>query len=347
MVPEELLTLSSNEFGKNCKETFLKWWEDKDFADVTLATSDDCQISGHKIVLSSSSQLFRSLLLKNPHSHPIVYLQGVTMKQLKSVLEYIYRGECDIQQDDLDQFLNLGKELLVTGLTEVEDFNPKSEPVDIKSVIEVTSTKENSIPDNSTDQIDLPDSVSANTAESLFPCKNCDYTTKFSHNMTKHFNAKHTDLMHECSLCDSKYSWKQQLRNHIESIHEGKHKIGNGKRKKCTQCDFSAANNATLRVHTENFHEGKRYYCNQCDFNVAHSMNLTSHIQIVHEGIRYECNECDYKTTQRKYLKTHTESTHKGVRYDCHECEYKATVKSSLKRHMQTIHKPLDLKIEN
>ena len=78
-------------------------------------------------------------------------------------------------EDDMDEFLNLGKELLVTGLTEVEDFSPKSELVDIKSVIELTSTKENFVPDNTTDQIDLP--VSGNTAESLFPCKKLDFHT--------------------------------------------------------------------------------------------------------------------------------------------------------------------------
>ena len=337
IMSDELLTLSSNDFGKKCHEAFLGWWQNKDFADVTLATSDDCQISVHRVVLASSSQLFRSLLLKNPHPHPIVYLQGVSMKQLKPLLEYIYRGECNMQQENLDEFLNTGKYLLVTGLT--QDSDEKTEPEDIKS-----GFKEETLPNNDIDLKALPEDAN----EDMFQCKKCNYTTRFAHNLTKHFNAKHTNLMHECSLCESKYSWKQQLKNHVESIHEGK--IGMIKtrklvRKKCTQCDFIAANSSSLRTHRLNIHEGKRYYCNQCDYNVAHTMNLKSHVQIVHEGIRYECNECDFKATLRKNLRRHTEGVHKGVRYDCHEidCDYKAYPKSSLDRHMLRIHKRVDL----
>ena len=70
IMSDELLTLSSNDFGKKCHEAFLGWWQNKDFADVTLATSDDCQISVHRVVLASSSQLFRSLLLKKPTPSP-------------------------------------------------------------------------------------------------------------------------------------------------------------------------------------------------------------------------------------------------------------------------------------
>ena len=95
---EELFTLSSYEFGNRCKETFSKLWLDKDFTDVTLATDDGCKIAVHRIVLASSSSLFKRLLSNSPHSQDIVVLQGISMKRLELVLEYVYQGQCDIGQ---------------------------------------------------------------------------------------------------------------------------------------------------------------------------------------------------------------------------------------------------------
>ena len=123
---EELFTLSSDDFESNCRDAFLGWWKDKEFADVTLATEDDHQISVHGVVLSSASQLFKSLLSKNPHPHPLIYLTGVSMNNLQSVLEYIYRDQCDVQQEDLEGFLKIGQELLISGLT--QDFDTKIGP---------------------------------------------------------------------------------------------------------------------------------------------------------------------------------------------------------------------------
>ena len=76
---EELFTLSSDDFESKCGEAFVGWWKDKEFVDVTLAAEDGHQISVHKVVLSSASQFFKSLLSKNPLPHPLICLTGVSM----------------------------------------------------------------------------------------------------------------------------------------------------------------------------------------------------------------------------------------------------------------------------
>ena len=337
---KELFTLSSDDFENKCREAFSGWWKDKEFADVTIATEDGDQISVHKLVLSSSSQLFKSLLSKNPHPHPLIYLTGVSMNNLQSVLEYVYSGQCNMQQDDLDGFLKIGEELLIRGLT--QDFDTKLEP-GVNDLDQKTESEKDDIHNEDNNKINFPVSAATNK-ESVFPCNSCEYSTRYQHNLTKHFNAKHTEIKHDCNFCEYKSSWKQRLKDHIESIH------GNGKSKSrisCNICDFKAANSSSLRVHKLNLHEGKRYYCDKCDYKAAHSMNLRFHIQIVHEGIRYECNECDYKSTKKWYLKNHTESVHKGVTYNCNECDFKVTTKRGMKRHMQNQHKRLELVIQN
>ena len=101
------------------------------------------------------------------------------MKQLKPLLEYIYRGECNMQQENLDEFLNTGKYLLVTSLT--QEFYEKTEHEDIKS-----GFKEEALPNKDIDLKALPEDAN----EDMFQCKRCNYTTRFAHNLTKHFNAK-------------------------------------------------------------------------------------------------------------------------------------------------------------
>ena len=115
---EELFTLSSNNHESRCKDTFSRLWTERDFADVTLATDDNFQISVHRIVLGSCSSLFKRLLSNTHNTNPIVYLQGISKKHLELLLEYIYQGRCHIQQDDLDAFLTTGRELRISDLTQ-------------------------------------------------------------------------------------------------------------------------------------------------------------------------------------------------------------------------------------
>ena len=88
----------------------------EDFADVTLAIGDDQQIRAHKIILTSGSEFFQNIFMRNPHQNPLLYLNDATCKFLKMIIEFVYTGQCDIEQQDLVQFLSIGKYLWITGL---------------------------------------------------------------------------------------------------------------------------------------------------------------------------------------------------------------------------------------
>ena len=77
---DNTLDLHWDQFETNTHNTFQKLWNDQDFADVTLATVDDQQIKAHKVILSSCSELFRNIFLKNPHQNPLVYIKGIRYK---------------------------------------------------------------------------------------------------------------------------------------------------------------------------------------------------------------------------------------------------------------------------
>ena len=95
----ELLDLHCNDYKENATNAFKSCYQDQDFTDVTLATADDKQIKAHKIILSSCSQFFKNILLKNSHSNPLIYLKDMKFVHIKNVMELIYLGVCYVGQD--------------------------------------------------------------------------------------------------------------------------------------------------------------------------------------------------------------------------------------------------------
>ena len=117
----EKFCLKWNQFQKNVSHSFRELRDNNDFFDVTLACEDDQQIEAHKVILSACSPFFRNILKKNPHSHPLLYMKGVKMSDLVSILDFIYHGETNVHQEDLEVFLATAKEMKLKGLTEESD----------------------------------------------------------------------------------------------------------------------------------------------------------------------------------------------------------------------------------
>jgi len=130
MGSSEKFCLRWNDFETNISVAFRELREEKDFFDVTLAC-DDSQIQAHKVILSACSPFFRNVLRRNPHQHPLLYLKGVKYKELLSVLNFMYMGEVNVAQEELNSFLAVAEDLRVKGLTQnnsSSDAKPKSEP---------------------------------------------------------------------------------------------------------------------------------------------------------------------------------------------------------------------------
>ena len=105
-------------------------WENEDFLDVTIACDDD-QINAHKVILSAASPFFQTILKRNPHSHPLLYLRGTKKKDIKSLLDFIYSGETCVPQEDLEDFMALAKSFQVKGLVGGEMGSTEKTDVDL------------------------------------------------------------------------------------------------------------------------------------------------------------------------------------------------------------------------
>jgi len=113
----EKFCLRWNDFENNISNAFKELRDDKDFFDITLACDDD-QMQAHKVILSACSPFFRNILRRNHHQHPLLYLKGVKYTDLQSVLNFMYHGEVNIAQDELNSFLAVAEDLKVKGLTQ-------------------------------------------------------------------------------------------------------------------------------------------------------------------------------------------------------------------------------------
>ena len=90
------------------------------FVDVTLAC-DGLQLKAHKMVLSACSPYFQSMLYGTPDRHPIVFLRDVRYHEMKALLEFMYRGEVSVDQDNLSSLLKVAEGLKIKGLAEVHE----------------------------------------------------------------------------------------------------------------------------------------------------------------------------------------------------------------------------------
>ncbi|XP_023336128.1 protein abrupt isoform X3 [Eurytemora carolleeae] len=97
--------------------TFRSLKADEDFVDVTLSCEEH-QYSAHKVVLSACSPYFRKLLKNNPCQHPIVILRDVAEDDLRCLLNFMYHGEVQVAQDNIQSFLRTAETLQIKGLSD-------------------------------------------------------------------------------------------------------------------------------------------------------------------------------------------------------------------------------------
>jgi len=115
----EKFCLRWNDFESNISSAFRDIRDEKDFFDVSIACEED-QLPAHKVILSACSPFFKRILSRN-HSNSsqlVLYLKGVSFRDMESVLNFMYHGEVNVAQEDLNSFLQVAEDLRVKGLTQ-------------------------------------------------------------------------------------------------------------------------------------------------------------------------------------------------------------------------------------
>ncbi|XP_053946706.1 sex determination protein fruitless isoform X4 [Anastrepha ludens] len=94
--------------------------------DVTLACDGET-VKAHQTILSACSPYFETIFLQNRHPHPIIYLKDVRYSEMRSLLDFMYKGEVNVGQSSLPMFLKTAESLQVRGLTDNNNLNYRTE----------------------------------------------------------------------------------------------------------------------------------------------------------------------------------------------------------------------------
>ncbi|XP_008469685.1 longitudinals lacking protein, isoforms H/M/V [Diaphorina citri] len=94
--------------------------ENETLVDCTLAAEGQ-YLKAHKVVLCACSPYLELLLSQHNDKHPILIFKDIKFNELKSMIDYMYKGEVNIAQDQLNHFLKAAESLQIKGLSESEE----------------------------------------------------------------------------------------------------------------------------------------------------------------------------------------------------------------------------------
>jgi hypothetical protein len=110
--------IRQSDFESNLSCAIREFREESCFFDVTLMC-DDRPMQAHKVILAANSELFKAMLrTQTGNPNPLIYLRGVRTTDLESLLNFMYLGEVNVAQDDLDSFLAVAVDLQIKGLAQ-------------------------------------------------------------------------------------------------------------------------------------------------------------------------------------------------------------------------------------
>ena len=250
-------SLKWNEFQTNAAASFKRLRNEDDFYDVTLVSDDQQQLSAHKLVLSSCSDYFKNILKRNKNSHLTLCLEGISFTELNSVLDYIYNGELQIFQEDLDRFMAIGQRLKLEGLLTENDTKHTNE----EQEAEETYIEGNQFVETMMDQSDSFDNkieVEVNQNRNV-------KTKKYENASTKTIIA--TNIDNEADV-------DQMIIENIAENEDGK--------KCCGVCGKTSKTTQDLKRHVETHIDGLSFSCQKCDKTFRSRESRRRHIMIIH-----------------------------------------------------------------
>ena len=245
----EKFCLKWNDFHSFHSTSFGTLRNEEYLHDVTLVTDDHHQISAHKLVLSACSQYFKNIFKNNSkHSHPLLCLEGISSKQLSMIMDYVYNGEVQIFQEDLDQFLGVACRLKIEGLLGNED-----------STAEV---KNENMPNEDKLMVSNPEFLEdVNEAKSVV--------------RKKHKVVDEKIIVSTAATAQDIDQVNAEISKYIEKTIEGAYK--------CALCGKIAKQSTHIRTHIETHLEGLQFPCQDCGKIFRSRSCLRSHKFVMHK----------------------------------------------------------------
>ena len=219
-------SLRWNDFQDKVSQNFSLLRSEEEFFDVSMVSDDQKMMLAHKLVLSASSPYFKHILTNNKHSHPLLCLDGVSSGELQFVLDYIYHGEVQIHEEQLDRFLEVAKKLKLEGLTNEDGEHGKeaNETLEEAVAIEIeTEEEEIVIRKAATNTKEIDQKISkyiVRGEDRKYSCGFCGKSgVKLAGDIKRHIETHLDDLSFPCQSCEKTFKSRDTLRKHKNKYH--------------------------------------------------------------------------------------------------------------------------------
>ena len=100
---QEKFDLTWHTYTDHLREMLHYMMNTNELTDVTLVSDDKKQFKAHKIVLSASSPLFKSII-SDSSSNPYIFLRGIQSHEVESILQFIYLGQATFYHDRIKPY---------------------------------------------------------------------------------------------------------------------------------------------------------------------------------------------------------------------------------------------------
>ena len=254
----EKFCLKWNDFSSNVSKSFGLLRTADYLHDVTLVSEDHKQVAAHRLVLAACSEYFREIFRSTTkHAHPLLCLDGITAGDLSNVLDYIYNGEIQIYQDNLDRFLAVAQKFRLEGL--LGDTDPQSqnlpEQENYPSSKQVEHFQEDVFP---------PQPITKKKAKDEYPPSNRSRDLATLDRVT-------------VPIASSEMSELQdKINEHLERCEDGKFR--------CTICGKTATEKIQIEYHIEGLHlEGVSIPCPLCEKTFRSRNSMREHKSRIHK----------------------------------------------------------------
>ena len=252
-MPNEVHLRSVN-FQENISSTFQQLRCQPDFSDVTLVSEDRQKFCLHRVILSSRSGFFKTILGDLRNDNPLIYLRGVKAKVLGYIVDFIYAGSVSLVEEDFNDFFLFATELDVNGLSTIDE----------KANIENSTRQHEEQPNGGEIKnevagskflggfTDLENSSQAKTKEIIPKLEEASERKP----VTVRFREKNEDLTEKIlsTIVKTEQGWS------------------------CLSCGKSNSSKASMMKHAEIHIDGFSHPCNHCDKQFGTSNSLQYHI---------------------------------------------------------------------
>ena len=286
--------------------------DNEELVDVTLV-NDEMEFPAHKVILASMSQIFRKILKRQKgNNNTSIYLRGVKSCQINALISFIYNRETSIPREDLQDFINLARDLKVNGIGDVSKINDlvkehndkvlekevgnkDNEHMTFSQVIEEVKITKMSTEDDPTESLDLGE-------RSDLPQIQIEEEKKSS------------ALINTLEVNSPKKPQKRKKRLKLKPRKQGT-------RLDLTYGEEPITSHEEFKEERERFvsrsEDGDGWFCNSdgCSFFATERQKVTSHIE-VHIRVKLTCPFCEKVLYRYEYWRRHIYKCHPENKYD-------------------------------